>query len=727
MMSLKLSKRKILIIILSLQFIFMGIIIFYWIGLKLPLFRQIIAFIYLTYIPGILLLGIIGANNLRLTETVLYSVGLSLSFLMFIGFVMNTLYPLVGILKPITEIPLFVTISTINLLLLIVLYYNKSKFEIKVDIVNKNDKAVFLPLLFTLLPLLSVFGSYLLNYYNNNKLLLTLYFIISFVPILIALNKIPHKIYSFTIWTISISLLFSVSLSVRHLSGHLSDAILEYYFAKLVQVNGFWDPSIHRNKNAMLRIVLLHPIYSTLMDLSLKDVFRVIHPILYSLTPVALYIAFKRQLGEKIAFFSSFFFMAFYSFYVILSRNTRTGIAELFLALFILTMVDKNINSKTRSILLIVFALSIVVSHYGTAYVLLIVFISTKILSGLIRKYKDFKININSNVLYLLLVFTFIWYIYNSGGAPFETLIYFYQNIITQLTELFNPELSYVAYASSRNWTVSIEIVRDLILFASILIVIGVFTNSFKRFVKNEKINIQDNFLMFSIVFLGIVLSSFLPTKSFNPARVYHLALCFLAPFVVLGFIDVCRGVANLFRSKHLKIFETDNILKIFSLFLVIFFLFSSGFISEAVIKDSDYSPNIIISKPRALNINNDTQYIKSFYGTYLFDYEVASARWLYFTREVSIKICMDWGSAGSGIFQDLMGPNDISHSYVYVRYKRDIPSQCYIYLNYINKVKHVSLVNLYPPEAKDTSDVFPLNTSLKIYTNEGSEIYFKD
>lgn len=85
--------------------------------LNIPFIRQILGLLFLTILPGLLILQILKLNKQSTIETILYSVGLSIAFLMFIGLFINTLYPLLGISKPISISPLMITINIAILIL----------------------------------------------------------------------------------------------------------------------------------------------------------------------------------------------------------------------------------------------------------------------------------------------------------------------------------------------------------------------------------------------------------------------------------------------------------------------------------------------------------------------------------------------------------------------------------------------------------------------------------
>jgi len=722
------GRRELLVFTLSLQLGYLGLVGLDWIGLKIPVLRQVIGFVYLTFVPGFLIFKILRIDNENATETLLYSVGLSLSFLMFTGSIINFLYPLLGIPKPISDISIITTTNVIILFLcLIICHLHNRDFSAPFFI---RTRQLYSPLALSLLilPFISIFGAHLLNYYNINTLLLALYFIISTIPVLVAFDKLRTK--TLAIWSISISLLYSVALATKYLS--YGDAPKEYSFGYFVLMEGIWNSSIPVEKNAMLPLVMLHPIYSLLLNMELQEVFRVVYPLLYSVTPVALYIAFKRQTNEKIAFFSTFFFMSFFPFYVILSRNTRSGIAELFLALLIFLLTDRNITGVKKSLLSVIFALSIIVSHYGISYVFMFALIASTLLLASIKKFTTLSEKergiLHPNFCAIYIAFAFAWYMYNAGGKTFNLPVSFIKNMLIQTSELLSPETSYTVYALQRDWVFSIEISLYLMLIFSIFIATGILSLIWSV-VKREKVEFQEEFIIFSITFFGLLLITFLPTKSFNLARIYHTSLCFLSPFAIIGFITIFKVLGKIFvliirGKKIINNLEIHQIyFKIFSLFLIILLLFNSGFVSEVITKGKDYSPNIIISKPRALSIG-DAQYIRSSSGEFRSEQEVLSVKWISEKRDDLAKIYLDltWGfpyylgSKAWYIYHDI---------FVFISDKTDIKDG-YILLNTNNIARGVLLVNKHPPEVRNTYEVLPINSSNKIYTNGDSEVYYR-
>ena len=103
--------KKSLRILLAISLANIGLIALSVMGYDIPIIRQIVGFLFLSFVPGILILRILKIDNLSNIEAFLYAVGLSIAFVMFFGLFMNTIFPLVGISRPISIIPLTVTFT----------------------------------------------------------------------------------------------------------------------------------------------------------------------------------------------------------------------------------------------------------------------------------------------------------------------------------------------------------------------------------------------------------------------------------------------------------------------------------------------------------------------------------------------------------------------------------------------------------------------------------------
>lgn len=728
----ELNKRKILIFTFAIQLATFGIIGINELGIKLFPLRQIILFIYLIFVPGILIIGTFRLlNKLSITEIVLYSVGLSNSLLMIVGLIMNNIYPIFGISKPISELPLIITIGVCNFVLW-GLYFIRGEIFTKCIEIDSRKPYLFI----ILLPFLSIFGAYFLTYYNSNIILLFMFAIISIIPILATL-KFPEDFYPLVLWVISISLLFQTSL-VSMVVPNGGDATCEYYFSKLVLHDGVWNPSISSNNvNSMLRIVILHPIFSILLGMSLTWEYKIIHPLIFSLTPVALYLIYKKQTNNKIGLLSSCLFMFIFPFFTTLAMNTRTGMAILYMVLIMLLMVDNRISKANRVTLYVLFSFSLITSHYGTAWLFMLALSTIYILILIFKNYLNnrskFSEFLSFKLVAMYFIMTIVWYTHTSRANIFQNFTQsMYILLKKALTSLgFDVKTSYTAFVIVKEWVPTIEVIKYLFSVTILFSIVGIFSIAW-GFIRLRKLyNFYTEYIFLSIVFLGMFLSTLLPqTRSVAPIRIYTLSMIFLSPFCVIGFIKFINTLVFKLSKKSIIFKRERSFLLIFSIYLSIFILFNSGFFSELFIKD--YSPNILIHKKKLTEkeippseIDNR---IITFYRWYFPEYDVLSAIWL-----------SERGEHTYRVYAQLAGLEGALNAYgsYQIRDQRFInfpnfptsikpKEKLYVYLRYLNYVQGIIISDIYPKIKWYSVRLLNLNEKGdKIYCNGGSAIYY--
>ena len=85
------KNKKFVSVVLIVQLTMLGLVGLGALGFDIPVLRQIVGFVYLTFLPGIIILRLLKLHELGPVRTLLYSVGLSLAFNMFLGFLINIL------------------------------------------------------------------------------------------------------------------------------------------------------------------------------------------------------------------------------------------------------------------------------------------------------------------------------------------------------------------------------------------------------------------------------------------------------------------------------------------------------------------------------------------------------------------------------------------------------------------------------------------------------------
>lgn len=632
--------RKFLIVILSLQLVFWGTIGLDAIGIQIPILRQFIGFIYLTSIPGILIVRILKLHKLGNIETLLYTVGLSIATLMFTGLLMSIVYPVFGIKKPISFVPLMITLSIVVLLLTILSYLRDKDFA-EPEFIDTRDLSSPMALFLFLLPLLSILGSQLVNSYSNNVLLIILIPILAIMPLLVSFNRLPKKLYPLAVFVISISLLCHTTLISKYIWGW--DINIEYYFANLVLTNSSWDISVRSNVNAMLSIVMLAPIYSLILDMNLTWVFKIVYPLLFSLLPLGLYKIYNEQTNSKIAFLSCFFFVSFGFFYFNAPTGGRQEIAELFLVLWILLLVDKNLSIVKRSLLSIIFMASLAVSHYGTSYLYMFVLVS----SWLILKVREHarpnekSEYITSTSILIFITFTLAWYMYISSSCAFDTIVHIGDHIFSTLfTDFFNPEASQgmQIILTGGSYCLMATLEKYIILIAQFFIIIGVIW--LLRWGIKEKTKFRDAYIAFALMWFGLDIAGIIIphfAEQLNAWRIFHLTLIVLAPIGVIGGIKLFKLLLNTSTQKN---YYSPAPLKLISVFLLIFLLFNTTWI-YGIAHEYPHSLCAISLYQKDINQGDDMGKNEFYAGFYL-DQDVSSMKWLSKSRDENIKIYAD-------------------------------------------------------------------------------------
>lgn len=371
--------KRFLVLCLSLFLGALALIELGSLGFDLPVLRQLIGILFLALVPGILILRILKIHNISAIEGLLYSVGLSIAFVMAIGVILNFALPPLGVSRPISLFPLITAITIATVVLGVVAYKRDKSFVPSSPQTEREEaktkvgfSARLNPFLVAvLLPLLAILGTSLVNSYQNNTLLLVLIFTIAIIVGLVTFDKfIPQQVYPFMIFMVALALLYQTTLISNYLVG--SDIHLEYYLAKLVSVSGYWDASIANAVNSCLSIVMLAPVYSLLLNMDVVWLFKIIYPLFFCLVPLALFYIFRLQMGARYAFLAAFFFISLPMFFMDMTQLVRQQISELFFVLVILLLVDRKLKLLQKTVLVLVFGFGVVVSYYGlgTGYVI---------------------------------------------------------------------------------------------------------------------------------------------------------------------------------------------------------------------------------------------------------------------------------------------------------------------------------------------------------------------
>lgn len=569
--------------------------------LDIAVARQVIGFLYLVFVPGVVLFKMLKFRNLGLGESFVLSVGLSLAFLMFIGLLANELFPAIGVSEPLSLWPLIFMIDIIVLLMcLLGCIANREDFNINIPLAASAN--AFRIAAFVILPIISVAGAVLMNLSGNNFFLLFTIVIISVWIVLGALSDrfLPSRFYSLVLLMIAVALLFHASLISNYITGY--DINIEYYCFRLTHEYESWGSitsllhSEYPRVNAMLSVTVLPTIFANILNLPATWILKIVYPLIFSFVPLCVFELCKEQVGKRFAFVSTFFFMANSMFFTEMLALTREMVAELYFALLFFVLLSKKIDSRKRSILFIIFSAALAVSHYGLSYIFMFYVFSTWLFLTVLKKRTA---KITATFVVASFVIPFLWFIYVSESAPFNGLISMGNNVFESIfTEFFSPE--------SRGRDVmrglGLEAAPSLMhsfsrIFAyttQFLIVVGFIGLMYTRQLgQKKKSPTQESSMFLSLSIAILILCIALPgfASSLRMTRFYHTVLILLSPLCILGVETLIR----LFGHRHIK--TESYVLVLVLTVLVPYFFFQTGFFYEVT---GDTSWSIPLSKYRA-------------------------------------------------------------------------------------------------------------------------------
>lgn len=716
--------RKGLLIILLLH-----LLMYLATGLNIPVFRQLIVFAYASFIPGFILLKIIDVKEIKTVDRILLSIGLSISFLMFIGFVINSLYGFIGISQPLSFTPLLITVSLLTLGLSFIGYRRDFSQILSSGSYDLNLKSLITASFFAVPLILAIMGAI----YDNIFVLILMIISVSILFALAPTKFIPAKLYPLMIFAVSLSLVFHFSLISQNIRG--SDINLEYYVYKLTEINGHWATipatTISTVVDAMysgcLSVTILPTIYSTLMNFGGEIFFKLFYPFVYALVPVILYRIYGGYMTKLESLISALFFISgFTVFYGMQPLSVgRQIIAVFFMMLSVFILLNNQISKGKGKALFIIFSLAVIVSHYSTAFL----YLASLFFVYFVLRFKHNKHEILDNsMLALISIFLISWcslaYVYQQ---PLVNLLDVFRGIYSNF---FNDLTSTSARSSDifashpilntpslLNWT--------FLYAANLLVAIGILYLILKPGKKELNLTFRAMVIFAAVIlFLSITVPNVAPSLQFG--RFYSITLLFLAPCLVLG-VHAISGLSKRMRRRIHTLRTTGNTAKAFAsikimlifILLIGYLLTQIGFINKvaggspiSVPLDFDrmYSSSTSMSRADlSIQIHPEEDYI--------------SIDWLLKNVE-SLPIIYGDDTSTSYL---LHGYGLIPMENLYPMLNNTIPKEnAYIYLRSLNVNEHIVDARLeYPFQIFNiTENVFLTgNGSNIIYSNGQSEI----
>jgi uncharacterized membrane protein len=620
--------RDILGVIVGVQSLLLALVAGEAVGFNLPLLRPILAVPLLAIAPGILLLLLADIRAISSPQTLLYAIGISLVVEMAIGVSISYVYALIGIARPISELPIVLTFSLIIIFLI---------YSIEVTGDDGHTLGEFsLPtpspstLLASTLPFIGIIAITGLNRYGATIGVVGYLIVLSLVPLLTVKSEIDTRLYPLIIWMSAVGLLYFKSLW----DGSYP---LEMWMHEMVLEQGRWVPILGGDINALpdirgmgqegvLTDAVLYPIYALVAGIETITQLEVVNPLFVALIPLAMYETFRRCVSEEGALLCVFIFIFNYRFYSQHYPNApRDVMATLFIVLLLLLLTDSDIDQRLGRGLAVLFAVGVTVSHYGVTYLMVPALgLSLVALFGLHlmrralnslteERYKipftEQPIIVNPLFITFAGVFILSWYLYTADGVKFQLLVSAVDSLsaATQTSGLASERV-----LSSKPF--SIEMTRAMVAVILGLIGVGLLGETIRTLldestdVNNEHLVVAGSVAtVFALTFTGL-------GTGFGQGRVLMLCLAVTGVFVIIGLRDLWtfgetivsrNGLQNAVKAVLLRRPAGDQFHSVLVVFLCIFLLVNTGVVAETVTGGRDYGATTIVNNERLSQSDN--------------------------------------------------------------------------------------------------------------------------
>lgn len=740
-MKLQISSRTFILLLFIFQLLTIESIFFDY-----PILRVIFGFVYLSIIPGIVILLLLRIKDIK---SYLLTIPLSIVFVSVIGLIINQFSMFIGITEPISFYPMVLFLVLLTAIMTTILYVKQEFYVITLQCEEFSNLDKLVVILSITAVALSVHSSVLLNGYNSNVLVYALFTLLCVLIIIahIYRSKINSNLFPLIIYSIGLSLLLSWALKSDFIIMG-ADTDWEYYLYSETIENHAWRPYTAFTVDSCLSISLLPAIYQIFLNVDHVALYKILFALLFSVSPLIVYSISKKYLSGSYAFFATMIFISYYQFF---TTNNRNNIGLLFCIAFIFVLFALNSKKSTNTFLLITLFLGSILSHYTTSllfWIVLAIFWSVNYiiyslesdLSGSTKFHDHNPYRSRSQLLLIPLLFSMLYFWYAiTLEAPFHQLVAFLHSTSDRLYTFLGPDasthggntLEYAlgvhnaqSFAYFVEYFTSWSIVLFMCLGSLFALLLAIKNYSMIKkiplripLIKYNLLSMDVPFITLSIIAVILVGVSFLfpyVSSGYDILRVYSQFLVVLCPFFVIGVILLSHIItttihtmlkyAPWLRSKlsgHIDTKASVERANIVILILVIlYFSSTTGF---------NYQLNGI-NKSIIFNTDGD-----QYNDIIIKEGELVGASWL-----------MDYSIGNKNIYTDLYGRfrvimgGGFNPDYEYVK-NRGLHStinikNSYIFMRHYNLVEHKILIS--PAERVDLMGIRSIVASNNIYNN---------
>jgi len=367
-------------------------------------------------VPGLMLQLAIQKTYRLTVEFFLYSSGLTLAFWLLGGLGMNYLLPLLGDDRPLGLRPLLIMYLLSMGATGAFVWFTRPVTVITAPTARFSGTAnsVVVAAL-AIMPIMSLVGTALLNNNGSGSVIKAMLALMALLALYIGLRSrfINPTLYPAFIFSFGISLLFMYSMRSFHVIGWDVSNELRVYTTTLKAAR--WQPSAYPGQpyNACLSITILPTIMQQLLHLPFEYVFKFIFQAIFAIFPVGVYAIARRALAPVLSLMAALLFCAQTWFFEQMPAVVRQEIAMVFFILILLLLFDSRLGKARRRVLTYSFVVCLIISHYSTAYVWLLLSVLSLLIMFLIRLARRKRERAIFRLSFTLIAFTavvmYIW------------------------------------------------------------------------------------------------------------------------------------------------------------------------------------------------------------------------------------------------------------------------------------------------------------------------------
>jgi uncharacterized membrane protein len=523
----------------SIGIIVVGLVVLFWLSIPLDSLTVFVGVVRsvvgttLLIVMGVLLTRLLGVPASPIGRFALYTAGSSLAALAVLTITLSILLPLVGVVNPLSVVPLTAAVSALLFGLLFVIHITDTQLDYpNVALIRRPSVIVLL----CILPVLAVVAALLMNHFGVNMGMFV--FVGSVVVVVLGTTYfVPTRLYPAVLFSVSVATLLHHNLLSNHVIG--ADVQGIYFVAHFLTQTHQWTP-VSGSTMALPVVSTVPAAFSLLTGIDLTTTFTVVYVLVFALVPLGIFYVSRDVFDSDIALLAALLFLFYHVTFAF--TPSKQLLSELFAVLLVMLVVrdDLHKHGHRRNVAVFLLSFGLVATHYGTTYLFGFALLFAAIVSYAVDRLVG-EIEHRPPVWYpvALLVGANVWYAYASPEL-FARLVSVPLRILGQVFILLSGSsiegsgVSYVSHQTTLLGTLTVV----LYLLFSVLICVGVGWRILTTLSAFRRGKVPDDvaYTALSIpvcVFLGL---SFVLVFNLWADRVYQMALVFLAPFMPLGY-----------------------------------------------------------------------------------------------------------------------------------------------------------------------------------------------